>query len=125
MSCSRTLQEIDELVNEWTPEPLLPPNQETPLHPPIIVGATGPRPKVIFPQPGQDPHDPTQPMSLDQPGKQVTNLASANFAGLAGNDRIKEKAMQALRRYGVGSCGPAGFYGTFGALTMLLLSSVS
>ncbi|GAA6047407.1 hypothetical protein JCM3770_001290 [Rhodotorula araucariae] len=106
-------KEIDELVSEWTPEPLLPPNQETPLHPPIIVGATGPRPKVIFPQPGQDPHDPTQPMSLDQPGKQVTNLASANFAGLAGNDRIKEKAVQALRRYGVGSCGPAGFYGTF------------
>ncbi|KPV74860.1 uncharacterized protein RHOBADRAFT_36805 [Rhodotorula graminis WP1] len=91
-------KEIDELVSEWTPEPLLPPNQETPLHPPIIVGATGPRPK---------------PMSLDQPGKQVTNLASANFAGLAGNDRIKDKAMRALRRYGVGSCGPAGFYGTF------------
>ncbi|GAA5874627.1 hypothetical protein JCM16303_002928 [Sporobolomyces ruberrimus] len=106
-------KEIDELVSEWQPEPLLPPNQETPLHPPILVGATGPRPRVIFPQPGQDPHDPLDPMSLDQPGKQVTNLASANFAGLAGNERIKEKAVGCLRRYGVGSCGPAGFYGTF------------
>ncbi|GAA5923432.1 hypothetical protein JCM1841_003324 [Sporobolomyces salmonicolor] len=106
-------EEIDELVAEWQPEPLLPPNQEIPLHPPIIVGATGPRPRVIFPQPGQDPHDPSDPMSLDQPGKQVINLASANFAGLAGNERIKEKAVGCLRRYGVGSCGPAGFYGTF------------
>lgn len=102
------------MVAEWQPEPLLPPNQETPLHPPILVGATGPRPRVIFPQPGQDPHDPHDPLSLDQPGKQVTNLASANFAGLAGNEQIKEKAVNCLRRYGVGSCGPAGFYGTFG-----------
>ncbi|GAA6011963.1 hypothetical protein JCM11491_000119 [Sporobolomyces phaffii] len=106
-------KEIDELVSEWQPEPLLPPNQETPLHPPILVGATGPRPRVIFPQPGQDPHDPLEPLSLDQPGKSVLNLASANFAGLAGNEAIKEKAIGCLRRYGVGSCGPAGFYGTF------------
>lgn len=103
-------------MHEWQPEPLLPPNAEIPLHPPIILGATGPRPKVIFPQPGQDPHDPENPLSLDQPGKQAINLASANFAGLAANEQINDKAVQALRRYGVGSCGPAGFYGTFGEL---------
>ncbi|BGP55668.1 hypothetical protein JCM8202_003842 [Rhodotorula sphaerocarpa] len=106
-------REIDELVHEWQPEPLLPPNVEIPLHPPIILGATGPRPKVLFPSPGQDPHDPENPLSLEQPGKQAINLASANFAGLAANERINDKAVQALRRYGVGSCGPAGFYGTF------------
>ncbi|GAA5975459.1 hypothetical protein JCM11641_004270 [Rhodosporidiobolus odoratus] len=107
------LQEINELVADWTPEPLLPPNQQTPLHPPIVVGSTGPRPRIIFPQPGQDPHDPEQPMSLDQPGKQVLNLASINFGGWSTNDRLREKAATALRRYGVGSCGPAGFYGMF------------
>ncbi|GAA5983506.1 hypothetical protein JCM10908_000312 [Rhodotorula pacifica] len=106
-------REIDELVHEWQPEPLLPPNAAIPLHPPIILGATGPRPKVLFPAPGQDPHDPENPLSLDQPGKQAINLASANFAGLAANEKINEKAVEALRRYGVGSCGPAGFYGTF------------
>lgn len=52
-------------------------------------------------------------MSLDT-GKIVLNLASTNFAGLAGNERIKEKAIECLKRYGVGSCGPPGFYGTFG-----------
>ena len=52
-------------------------------------------------------------MSLEG-GKVVLNLASTNFTGLAGNERIKEKAVECLRRYGVGSCGPPGFYGTFG-----------
>lgn len=28
---------------------------------------------------------------------------------------MKESALGALRKYGVGSCGPPGFYGTFGA----------
>jgi len=52
----------------------------------------------------------------------VTNLASANFAGLAGNERIKEKAVECLKRYGVGSCGPAGFYGTFGEFKFFTIS---
>lgn len=113
-----TSQEIDELVSEWTPDPLLPPCPATVL-PPIIVGPTGPRPRVIFPLAGQDPHDPDHPMSLEG-GKVVLNLASTNFAGLAGNERIKEKAVECLRRYGVGSCGPPGFYGTFGTLLRAL-----
>lgn len=29
-----------------------------------------------------------------------------------GNETLKEKAVQALRTYGVGPCGPPGFYGT-------------
>ena len=84
--------------------------------PPIIIGPTGPRPLVIFPSAGQDPHDPINPMSLEG-GKMVLNLASTNFAGLAGDERIKEKAVECLRRYGVGSCGPPGFYGTFGSFS--------
>lgn len=52
----------------------------------------------------------------------MLNLASTNFAGLAGSERIKEKAVECLRRYGVGSCGPPGFYGTFGTRLFLSLS---
>ena len=105
-------QEIDELVAEWTPEPLLPPARQGSL-PPIIVGPIGPRPRVIFPTAGQSPHDPVNPMSLEG-GKVVLNLASSNFSGLAGNERVRDKAVDCLKRYGVGSCGPPGFYGTFG-----------
>ncbi|KAL8293603.1 hypothetical protein RQP46_000304 [Phenoliferia psychrophenolica] len=104
-------KEIDELVAEWTPEPLLPDAPQGSL-PPIIIGPIGPRPRVIFPTAGQSPHDPVNPMSLEG-GKIVLNLASSNFSGLAGNERVRDKAVECLRRYGVGSCGPPGFYGTF------------
>lgn len=45
-------------------------------------------------------------------GKTVTNLASHNYYNLVSNDLIKERAIQILRNYGVGACGPPGFYGT-------------
>lgn len=62
---------------------------------PVIVGPTGPKPKLAN-------------------GKTVTNLASYNFTGLAGNETIKERSIETLVKYGLGSCGPPGFYGTQG-----------
>jgi serine palmitoyltransferase len=44
--------------------------------------------------------------------KEVLNLASYNFVDLAGDEKVKERAIAALRKYGVGSCSPPGFYGT-------------
>lgn len=55
---------------------------------------------------------PTGPRSRLLNGRTVTNLASYNFYNLVSNETIKEKAIQALRTYGVGPCGPPGFYGT-------------
>ncbi len=63
---------------------------------PVIVGQSGPKPK------------------LASTGKTALNLSSLNFTNLAGNEIIKDKAIDALKKYGVGSCGPAGFYGTVG-----------
>lgn len=62
----------------------------------MVSGPNGPRPKLV------------------NTGKQVLNLASYNFTGLAGNETIKERAIETLRKYGVGSCGPPAFYGTIG-----------
>ena len=45
-------------------------------------------------------------------GKTVTNLATLNFYNFASNEILKEKAIKTLRTYGVGPCGPRGFYGT-------------
>ncbi|KAH7907817.1 pyridoxal phosphate-dependent transferase, partial [Hygrophoropsis aurantiaca] len=91
-------KEIDELVDEWTPEPLAPPlsdwEQRDLASVQVISGPNGPKPKIL------------------STGKTVTNLASFNFAGLAGNEHIKERAVDILRKYGLGSCGPPGFYGT-------------
>ncbi|RUO95341.1 serine palmitoyltransferase, partial [Jimgerdemannia flammicorona] len=93
-----TSKEIDELVTEWTPEPLVPPLSDQDRldleKSTLITGAQGPKPRVGSNQ------------------KPLLNLASANYLGLCSSDRIKEKAVQTLREYGVGSCGPPGFYGT-------------
>ncbi|KAF3004912.1 serine palmitoyltransferase component [Curvularia kusanoi] len=89
--------EIDELVEEWTPEPLV--AAPTPFEEldnekrPVIVGPTGPKSKLSN-------------------GRTVTNLASLNFYNFVANETLKEKAIQTLRTYGVGPCGPPGFYGT-------------
>lgn len=40
------------------------------------------------------------------------NLASYNFYNFIADENIKERAIQVLRTYGVGPCGPPGFYGT-------------
>ena len=87
-------------MDEWTPEslgaPLTPEEQIDLASVPVVAGANGPRPKLV------------------NTGKQVLNLASYNCAGPAGNENNKERAIEILRKYGVGSCGPPGFYGTIG-----------
>ncbi|KIK96087.1 hypothetical protein PAXRUDRAFT_826362 [Paxillus rubicundulus Ve08.2h10] len=91
-------KEVDELVDEWTPDALVQPLSEWEQRDfssvPIITGPNGPKP------------------TLQSTGKTVLNLASFNFVGLAGSEHIKEKAIETLRKYGLGSCGPPGFYGT-------------
>ncbi|PWY98281.1 PLP-dependent transferase [Testicularia cyperi] len=99
-----TGKEIDDLVGEFKPEPLC-----APLSPaesrelasiPTIVGGASSRPKISLPS-----HNAGKPT-------QVMNLASYNFTNLAGHEAVKEKAIETLRAYGVGSCSPPGFYGT-------------
>ncbi|KFY84221.1 hypothetical protein V500_09470 [Pseudogymnoascus sp. VKM F-4518 (FW-2643)] len=90
-------EEIDDLVDEWTPEPLVAPltafeeNVQEKL--PVIVGMSGPKSKLAN-------------------GRTVTNLASYNYYNLVANEHIREKAIETLRTYGVGPCGPPQFYGT-------------
>ncbi|CAO3573947.1 unnamed protein product [Mortierella alpina] len=93
-----TEKEIDELVTEWNPEPLVQPLSEIQRmeldKAQVVVGAQGPKPKV------------------QSTGKNLLNLASSNFLGYITNEDIKQKAIDTLHNYGVGSCGPPGFYGT-------------
>lgn len=113
-----TQKEIDELVLEWKPEPLVdPPLRSTQAlsRPPIIIGPPITKPKIIYGEAAErfiaspENEDSIDPKDI----KVVLNLASVNFAGLIGNEQVKRKAIEQLRRSGVGSCGPPGFYGTF------------
>ncbi|KAH9173419.1 hypothetical protein EDB89DRAFT_2228854 [Lactarius sanguifluus] len=62
-------KEVDELVDEWTPEPVSAPltseEQSDLALVPVAFGAHGPRPKLV------------------NTDKEVLNLASYNFTGLA------------------------------------------
>ncbi|KAH9812078.1 pyridoxal phosphate-dependent transferase [Melampsora americana] len=113
-----TQKEIDELVSEWKPDPLVdPPLRSTQAlsRPPIIIGPPLTKAKIIYGEAAErfianpENEDSIDPKDI----KIVLNLASVNFAGLIGNEQVKRKAIDQLRRSGVGSCGPPGFYGTF------------
>lgn len=88
-----TNKEIDELCDEWVPESLIPPiTEEMQCEPPVLESAAGPHTVIN--------------------GKEVVNFASANYLGLIGHEKLLESCTSALEKYGVGSCGPRGFYGT-------------
>lgn len=95
-----TEADIDELIDEWEPEPLVPAataQEDLDLSSiPQIHGESGPVVDVETPRVGR---------------VQAMNLASTDFLGWARDPQIKERAVQIVREYGVGSCGPPGFYG--------------
>ena len=89
-----TEEEVKKKLAEWQPEPLVPPIRKdhsllTPRNVTSIVGK-----RVIV------------------NGKDCLNLATHNYLNLIGNNEIQEKAASTIEKYGVGSCGPRGFYGT-------------
>ncbi|TKY84586.1 hypothetical protein EX895_006488 [Sporisorium graminicola] len=97
-------REIDDLVAEFKPEPLCAPltpaeSRELASIPTIIGGASS-KPKISLAS-----HNAGKPT-------QVMNLSIYNFTDLAGHQAVKDKAIETLRNYGVGSCSPPGFYGT-------------
>ncbi|KAI9160709.1 hypothetical protein LWI28_010869 [Acer negundo] len=88
-----TKKEIDELCDDWVPESLIPQiTEEMKYEPPVLESAAGPHAIIN--------------------GKEVVNFASANYLGFIGHEKLLESCTSALEKYGVGSCGPRGFYGT-------------
>lgn len=90
----RSAEQKSRLIEEWTPEPLVGsvPDNHPALHTHVVTGKVG---KVI---------------NID--GKKCLNMASHNYLGLLEDENIQQAAIKSLRKYGVGSCGPRGFYGT-------------
>lgn len=89
-------KEIDALIAEWEPEPLC--NELTEFDKFELNNSTF-----------------TQTVSLKAKsidGKERLNISAFNFCGLMNSDNIKNAAIEALKTYGVGTCGPPGFYGT-------------
>lgn len=57
----------------------------------------------------------TKAKSITINGIDCLNAGTHNYLGLLNADDIQESAISSINKYGVGSCGPRGFYGTIGA----------
>lgn len=59
-------------------------------------------------------HDVTveEPPMMGKIDDNVLNVGSSSFLCLDKEEYIMDGALKALEKYGVGSCGPRGFYGT-------------
>lgn len=119
--------EIDELVADWEPEPLV-----KPLEPeerwrlekiPVIFGESGPKVRLTSEQEAVD-LSPVVNTDLSVDGKLVPsaqsvlkddrvylNFLSTDMLNFNTHPTIRSEAVKTIHSYGVGSCGPAGFYG--------------
>jgi serine palmitoyltransferase len=92
-----TEKEVDELVDEWVPQPLVDaPTEEDLLDTvPVIYGPNGSHVKISPPS----------------NAKTVLNMAVPNWTGMVQDQGMRDVAIKTLKEYGVGTCGPSGFYG--------------
>ncbi|KAK4324300.1 hypothetical protein Pmani_005047 [Petrolisthes manimaculis] len=91
-----TKKEEEDLLADWTPEPLVP--QPPPLDHPNLHTRT------VYGKAGQY-------VDLGT-GQKLLNLATQSFLNMGERPEVEEAAVTCLHGYGVGSCGPRGFYGT-------------
>lgn len=95
---SRSPSPADErrLIDSWQPEPLVPDLQDDERR--LIQ-----KPHMITSKPGH---------MIEVDGKLCLNAGTHNYLNLADSPRLKEASLKAVKKYGVGSCGPRAFYGT-------------
>lgn len=85
---------VERKLAEYRPESLVPESlkQHPSLYPKYITSRVGKRITVN--------------------GKDCLNLGTHNYLGLSDSAEIVDSAITAIKKYGIGSCGPRGFYGT-------------
>eukprot|EP01080_Neovahlkampfia_damariscottae_P009603 gene9603-1805_t len=87
-----TKKEEEELIEEWQPEPLEKQFEETFEEMTMEI---------------------SQEKNILKTGEfEAKDFATNNFFGFTRNERIIDVCEKTINKYGVGSCGPRGFYGT-------------
>ena len=91
--------EIDALCDEWARGPVEPlaPEDETIEPARVVEKLPGGRLRICDNENWSEP---------------LVDLASFDFLGLHHHDEVKKQGSAALSKYGCGTCGPRGFYGT-------------
>lgn len=87
-------EEVRLKLSQWHPEPLIP--EVASDHPSLC-------PRSVTSRVGK---------RIIVNGKNCLNLGTHNYLGFLESREIEESAAKTVRKYGVGSCGPRGFYGT-------------
>ncbi|CDK30059.1 unnamed protein product [Kuraishia capsulata CBS 1993] len=95
-------RDVDELVDDWIPEPLVPPigdNERWQVDSiPVTKGGISGRITLLTPQ-GTEL-------------KNVMNLSSRDYLSMSTNKLVAENCKAVINNSGVGACGPPNFYGT-------------
>mmetsp|Transcript_9257 Transcript_9257/g.16224 ORF Transcript_9257/g.16224 Transcript_9257/m.16224 type:complete len:553 (-) Transcript_9257:38-1696(-) len=89
---------VQELIDEYQPEPLCPPLSKASE---LILSDS-----VILEE------KPAKYTKIRGSDKTLLNAATMDFLGLGQRKEIHDAASAALDKYGCGSCGPRGFYGS-------------
>ncbi|XP_054268672.1 serine palmitoyltransferase 1-like [Macrosteles quadrilineatus] len=89
-----TKSEEEDLITKYTPEDLVPEISSThhALNPRVLQGKVGY--KVVI------------------DGVERLNFATHDYLGFMGNEEFENETKECISVYGVGACGPRGFYGT-------------
>lgn len=120
--------EIDDLVEEWEPEPLVSPLSENEMKTldsiPVIHGQVGPHVRLTNEKEVFETRDLVTASLLtgtvEEEQKSLAALADKNeylnftspdVFNLTSQKVVRDEALNVIKHYGVGSCGPAGFYG--------------
>jgi serine palmitoyltransferase len=88
-----TEKEEQIIIDAWTPAALCPSDGKSMRQAPVVRSIS------------------SRSVTIDD--KQVLNFASHNYLALAERKEVLASARAAIDKYGVGSCGPRGFYGSF------------
>ncbi|CAH1393105.1 unnamed protein product [Nezara viridula] len=92
--CKLTQEEEAELISKWQPFPLVKPAPKS---------HRGYDKRVTEGKIGK---------YINVNGINCLNLSSHDFLGLNEEKIIESSAIESIRKYGIGSCGPRGFFGT-------------
>jgi len=109
--------EVEELVAEWRPEPAVPAAPARPaLRTVRRVGGgrveLGPASEAAAAAGGAG-RSPVRALRTAARGREtLLDLVSSSFLGFEERPEIRALCRQAIEKYGCGSCGPRGFYGT-------------
>lgn len=89
----KQLVDLDTLIDEWTPEPLACEVHEIESYSKYVI-------------------DKEAGHHITVNGAQCINFVTHNYLAFVENPEIQKAAIECIQKYGVGSCGPRGFYGT-------------